>query len=131
MASGTGERPLPDIADEKSLLGLFSSFNAIRFDMAANTTIYILLPIPSANAYRQGLVLIGGSAATKSGIYFYNGTNATNLHVDTVLAASYSGVSVTKGGNNYLKVTNGTTVLTGTIISGWGERPIITSTQPT
>lgn len=131
MASGTGERPLPDIVQEKNLLGFAQSFNVVRFSMEANTTIYIVLPAPSGSAFRQGLVIIGGSAATKSGIYFYNGTNTTNLHVDTVLAASYSGVSVTKGGNTYLKVTNGTTALIGTIISGWGEKPTISSTQPT
>ena len=131
MASGTFARPLPDPAEEKALLGLTQSFSAVRFSMEANTTVYISLPTPSGNVFRQGLVLIGGSAATKSGIYIYNGTNTTNLHVDTVLAASYSGVSVTKGGNTYLKVTNGTTALIGTIICGWGDRPVVTSTQPT
>lgn len=131
MANGIGERPLPDIADEKNLLGLFPSFNAVHFDMAANATMYISLPVPSNNAFRQGLVIIGGSAATKSGIYFYNGTNATNLHVDTVLAANYTGVSVTRGGNTYLKITNGTTALLVTIICGWGNKPVVTSTQPT
>lgn len=130
MASGTGERPLPDIIQEKNLLGLTQSFNVIRFSMEANTTMYISLPTPSGNVFRQGLVIIGGSAATKSGIYIYNGTNATNLHVDTVLAASYSGVSVTKGGNTYLKVTNGTTALVVTVICGWGDKPVATSTQP-
>lgn len=130
MASGTGERPLPDIIQEKNLLGLTQSFNVIRFSMEANTTMYISLPTQSGNAFRQGLVIIGGLTATKSGIYIYNGTNTTNLHVDTVLAASYSGVSVTKGGNTYLKVTNGTTVLVVTVICGWGDKPVATSTQP-
>ena len=131
MASGTGERPLPDVMQEKNLLGITQSFYVLRFSMEANTTIYISLPVQSSNAFRQGLVIIGGAAATKSGVYAYNGTNNTNLHVDTVLAASYSGVSVTKGGNTYLKITNGATALIGTIISGWGDRPVITSTQPT
>lgn len=132
MASGTGERPLGTLAEERSLLGINTfrfTTEYIRMADAGETGIRYLY-FGSGN-YQQGLVVISGtSSVDKDGVFFYGATSATNLHLRTILAPGQSGLSVVATGvGKYITITNPQYDLLITVLSFWGGLPEITKTQ--
>lgn len=127
MASGTFQRPLPDPADEKKLLDIGGTYIVTERQVPGGGTRYI--NFPTSDYYRQGFVIIGGGLAAKTGLYIFNGTNSSNLHVEAILSPTSGYGSVAIDTTNRLKVTNPlSTVQNITVISTFGGKPTITST---
>ncbi len=99
MASGTFERPLPDPAEEKALLGL----NDIRskcYQIPANTTGTLTF----ATELKDGILVLSAGDAGKRGMYIYGSTSVSGILLTTILAPTQSGLTVTASGNNIVIV---------------------------
>lgn len=122
MASGTGERPLPDPAEEKVLLGL-SGINTLSYDQDANTTRYIKFPSKPID----GILILSAGAGTgldsKRGIYVFGSTTTGNVTLTSVLQSS---LTIT-GGSNYVSITNGASHVYWAVISFMGGQPTVES----
>lgn len=132
MASGTGERPLPDPAQEKELLGL-SGLRSMWFGVNANSTVYLKFP---GNAQKYGVIFFDGAATTKRGMLQYGAGTNSAIHITQIVTPSQSGTSVAAGGNAsnnpvWVKVTNGTNYLYGMVLAYNGPLPTVETTQPT
>lgn len=125
MASGSFERPLPDPAEEKALLGL-SGINTISYDQNANTTRYIKFPSKPIDGI---LILSAGAGSgldSKRGIYVFGSTTTGSVSLTPVLASS---LTIT-GGSNYIAVANGTSHVYWAVIGFMGGQPTVETTQP-
>lgn len=141
MASGTGERPLGSIAEEKAameLIGLSvqraSDMKLMTFGLDANTTYYLHF---NDAGTKYGLLMLDGAVATKRGMYMYGAGTSSSMHLSAVLASSQSGTTVTAspsgkaGKSNYVKVVNGANYAFCMIIAYVGVLPTVTTTEPT
>lgn len=120
MASGTFDRPLPDPADEKAMLGL-SGINTISYDQDANTTRYIKFPTKPIDGM---LILSAGAGSgldTKRGVYVFGSTTTGNVTLTPVLQSS---LTIT-GGSNYISIANGASHVYWAVISFMGGQPTV------
>lgn len=122
MASGTFDRPLPDPAEEKVLLGL-SGINTLGYDQDANTTRYIKFPTKPID----GMLILSAGAGSgldaKRGVYVFGSTSTGNVTLTSVLQSS---LTIT-GGSNYIAIANGTSHVYWAVISFMGGQPTVES----
>lgn len=95
MASGTFERPLPNPADERSLLGL-GEIRSLTIEMTANTS----KTLTFNNLPRDGLIILSAGDASKRGLYIYGATTTGNVGLTAVHAPTQSGLSITTSGRS-------------------------------
>lgn len=99
MASGTFDRPLPDPAEEKVLLGL-SDLKSKSYQIPANTT----GTLGFVTELKDGLLVLSAGDAGKRGLYIYGSTSTGPMVLTTILAPTQSGLTVTASGNNIVIV---------------------------
>lgn len=119
MASGTFERPLPDPAEEKALLGL-SDLKSKCYQIAANTTGTLRF----TTEIKDGLLVLSAGDTGKRGLYIYGSTSTGGIALTTILAPTQSGLSVAASGNNIV-ITNGTLALFALVMAFKGGLPTL------
>jgi len=129
MASGTGERPLPGVPEEKGLLGIGGISASAMFNLSANATYYLVFP----TGIKTGLISftgVGTVAVAKSGFYIFNSGSTSDLQMVTLLAISQSGTTVTPQGNNVIRLVNASGNMHIGVIMFEGNAPTVTTTPP-
>jgi hypothetical protein len=126
MASGTFERPLPDPAEEKALLGL-SGLKCLSFDQDGNTTRYFSF----AAEPKDGLLILsaGAAQAGKRGMYIFGSTSSGAISLTPILAPAQSAVEATAAGNT-IRIANGSSHVYVLILQYVGRLPSVTAVQP-
>lgn len=119
MASGSFERPLPDPAEEKVLLGL-SDLKSKCYQIAANTT----GTLGFVAELKDGLLVLSAGDTGKRGLYIYGSTSTGAIELTTILAPTQSGLTVTASGNN-IAITNGTFALFVLVLAFKGGLPTL------
>ena len=99
MASGSFERPLPDPAEEKDLLGL-SEIRSKCYQIPANTTGTLAF----ASELKDGILVLSAGDAGKRGMYIYGSTTTGPIVLTTIIAPTQSGLTVTASGSNIVIV---------------------------
>ena len=133
MASGVGERPLPDPASEKSLLGLGGFTWTLRCEVPNNSTRYLVFP----SWYKGGLLAVGGYGGShddKAGLYILDsGTSGANasLSLPPVKAATRTGLAITPLNNTVIEIVNPGGYLWGGVMMFYGDKPTLQTTNPT
>lgn len=120
MASGTFERPLPDPAEEKALLGL-SDLKSKSYQIAANTT----GTLGFLTELKDGLLVLSAGDAGKRGMYIYGSTSVSGILLTTILAPTQSGLTVTASGNN-ITIVNKAFALFVLVLPFQGNLPTLT-----
>lgn len=120
MASGTFERPLPDPAEEKTLLGL-NDLKSRSYQIPANTTGTLRF----ATELKDGLLVVSAGDAGKRGLYIYGSTTAGGIVLTAILAPTQSGLTVTASGNN-ITIVNKAFALFVLVLSFQGNLPTLT-----
>lgn len=119
MASGSFERPLPDPAEEKALLGL-SDVATQAYTIPASTT----GTLKFITELKDGLLVLSAGDAGKRGLYIYGSTSTGGIALTTILAPTQSGLSVTASGNNIL-ITNRSLALFALVLAFKGNLPTL------
>lgn len=120
MASGTFDRPMPDPAEEKALLGL-SDLKSKCYQIAANTTGTLTF----ATELKDGILVLSAGDAGKRGMYIYGSTSVAGILLATILAPTQSGLTVTASGNN-ITIVNKAYALFALVLPFQGGLPTLT-----
>lgn len=120
MANGTFERPLPDPAEEKVLLGL-SDLKSKSYQIPANTT----GTLGFATELKDGLLVVSAGDAGKRGMYIYGSTSTGGIVLTTILAPTQTGLTITASGNNIV-IVNKTFALFVLVMPFQGSLPTLT-----
>lgn len=120
MASGAFERPLPDPADEKMLLGL-SNLLSKAYMIPANTT----GTFGFATEVKDGLLVLSAGDTGKRGLYIYGSTSTGGIGLTTILAPTQTGLTITASGNNIV-IVNKTFALFVLVMPFQGSLPTLT-----
>lgn len=120
MASGTFERPLPDPAEEKVLLGL-SDLKSKSYQIPANTT----GTLGFSTELKDGLLVVSAGDAGKRGLYIYGSTSTGGIVLTTILAPTQTGLTITASGNNIV-IVNKTFALFALVMPFQGSLPTLT-----
>lgn len=132
MASGAFERPLPDPASERSILGLGGFGGVMRFEIPNNSTRYLVF----ASGYKTGLLVVGGYGGThddKAGLYILDsssGSSAT-ISLPPVKSPTRTGLTITPLNNTVIQIVNPGGYLWGTVMMFLGSAPTLETTNPT
>lgn len=119
MASGTFERPLPDPAEEKVLLGL-SDLLSQAYTIPAGTTGTLRF----ITELKDGVLILSAGDTGKRGLYIYGSTSTGGIALTTILAPTQSGLTVTASGNN-IAITNGSLALFALVLAFKGGLPTL------
>ena len=119
MASGTFERPLPDPAEEKELLGL-SDLQSKSYQISANTTGTLRF----TTELKDGLLVLSAGDAGKRGLYIYGSTSTGGIALTSILTPTQSGLTVSASGNNIV-INNGTLALFALVLAFKGGLPTL------
>lgn len=120
MASGTFERPLPDPAEEKALLGL-NDLQSKSYQIAANTTGTLRF----TTELKDGLLVLSAGDAGKRGLYIYGSTSTGGIALTSILTPTQSGLTVSASGNNIV-INNGTFAVFALVLAFKGSLPTLT-----
>ena len=130
MASGVGERPLPDPASEKSLLGLGGVNGIMRFEVPNNSTCYLVFP----SGYKGGLLAVGGYGGShddKAGLYTVTSAASAIISLPAIKAVTRTGLTITPLNNTVIEIVNPGGYLWGGLLMFYGEKPTLSTTNPT
>lgn len=125
MASGIGDRPLPNLSDERTLLNLGQLKCMSQWITGDGWSRVITF---SNTLVQSGLLFLWGAAGTgvdKEGIYYFAKSTSSNFHMRTIRAPSQSGLSVTANSNGTITVVNGIYGLGLGIVVIHGDLPTI------
>ena len=121
MASGTFDRPLPDPADERALLGL-SGLKAKTTEVSANQTATFAFP---SSGTQDGLVILSAGNVGKRAMYIYGATTTGNVNLTEINAPTQSGLSVSASGRSIV-VTNPSQAVFVCVLAFQGSLPTVT-----
>ena len=130
MASGVGERPLPDPASEKALIGLNGFAGVAKFEVPNNSTRYLVFP----SSYKAGLLSVGGYGSSydnKAGLYTVDSGSSATISLVPIKAATYSGLTITPLNNTVIQITNPAGYLWVGVLMFYGGVPTLSTTNPT
>lgn len=119
MASGTFERPLPDLADEKALLEL-SGIKAMQYTQSASTTRNLVFPSES----KSGLLILASGNSLKHGLYIFGETTSGDIRLTAIVAPTQSGLSVSASSHT-ITIVNGSAGLYVTVLAFLGALPSV------
>jgi hypothetical protein len=129
MASGTGERPLGTVAEEKTLLGLFG-LQFSRFEMTANTTRYLVF----RQQNKGGLLVCwsnGDTGADKCGLYQLASSSSNAIVLPVIKTFTRTGMSITPLSNTAIEIVNPSGYLWVAVLMFYGESPTMETSAPT
>lgn len=130
MASGTFERPLPDPADEKALLGLDGFSGVMRAEIAPNVTRYLVFQ----SQHKDGLLITstnGDSASEKVGLYVFGSSASNTIAMTAIKAVTRTGLSITPLSNTVIQIVNPSGYMWLMVQMFYGDKPTLQSTLPT
>lgn len=130
MASGTGERPLPGIWSEKGLLGIGGISGAARFEIAPNTTRYLVFQAE----HKDGVLITstnGTSASEKVGLYVFGSSASNTIAMTAIKAVTRTGLSITSLSNTVIEIVNPSGYMWVEVLMIYGNAPTLQSTLPT
>ena len=130
MASGIGDRPLPDPSSEKSLLVLGGVNGIMRFEVPNNSTCYLVF----SSGYKGGLLVTGGYGGSnddKAGLYTVTSAASAIISLPPVKAATRTGLSITPLNNTVIEIVNPGGYLWGAVLMFYGGVPTLSTTNPT
>lgn len=129
MASGTGERPLPDINQEKGLMGISGLRGAYCFEVPNSATRYLVFP----SGYKGGLLVTGSYSTSynKFSLYILQSGSTQTLQLSDIKVPTQSGVTITATNNTVITITNSASgYLWGGVLMFFGSSPTLETTLP-
>ena len=129
MASGIGDRPLPDPSSEKSLLGLGGLSGVMRAEIAPNVTRYLVFP----SQHKDGVLITstnGSSASEKVGLYVFGSSGSNTIAMTAIKAVTRTGLSITPLSNTVIEIVNPSGYMWLMVQMFYGDKPTLQSTNP-
>ena len=130
MASGVGERPLPNPSSERSLLGLGGFAGVMKFEVPNNSTRYLVF----SSGYKAGLLVTGGYGGSyddKAGLYTVTSAASAIISLPAIKAATKTGLTITPLSNTVIEIVNPGGYLWGGVMMFYGDKPTSQTTNPT
>lgn len=117
MASGTGERPLGSIAEERTLLGV-SAFAGAQYQLLASQTKRLVFE----EGRNIGILILNSNLDAKRAMYLFGSNTSGEFSGSRIKAPTQSGLTVTFG-TNEITITNGTSILNVMVMMMNNNRP--------